>query len=260
MTLGPGFSRRPRPPHRRLHPLPSATSRGGAMQVGSTVTIATGAPGHTLQPGDRVRISGVAEPAYNDARRRMGHHHLVPSPSPSTTRDWRLRRRNVTLHVPGASAAERRSDDQDRASARPRGRRPRHDHDRRRIRGDVPDHSRPDAANVPVPAARRTDHQPERRRLVTYFSPFRIRFGGNTSDLIGGSSQPYNNTTLTTALTPLGSPATVTNAATTGFTLTFTARQDDPLTRTSSSSTSAAAAASPRSRRRTTAARSTRSA
>src|SRR4029077_20406665 len=43
---------------------PSATSRGGAQETGTTVTIATSSA-HTLQVGDTVTVAGVAEPGYN---------------------------------------------------------------------------------------------------------------------------------------------------------------------------------------------------
>ena len=47
--------------------MPSAAQLGGATEDGNTVTIATGATGatHTLQPGDVVTISGVANAGYN---------------------------------------------------------------------------------------------------------------------------------------------------------------------------------------------------
>ena len=65
-TLGPGFAdaKTVAPVSSAIGAVPSATSRGGAMQVGNTVTIFTPGP-HSLQPGDVVTISGVAEPGYN---------------------------------------------------------------------------------------------------------------------------------------------------------------------------------------------------
>ena len=47
--------------------VPSASQLGGAQENGNTVTVATGATGaaHTLQPGDSVTISGVANAGYN---------------------------------------------------------------------------------------------------------------------------------------------------------------------------------------------------
>ena len=67
MTFGPGYSagrRRSQPLTFTLNAAPSATSRGGAEEVGNTVTMAT-ATGHTLQPGDTVTVSGVPVAGYN---------------------------------------------------------------------------------------------------------------------------------------------------------------------------------------------------
>ncbi len=60
---------------------------------------------------------------------------------------------------------------------------------------------------------------------MTFTSPFRLRFGGNDSALIGNGGLQYNNANLTTAINGIaGFPgtATVTGAASTGFTVTFT--------------------------------------
>src|SRR3954471_10462890 len=68
-TFGPGFA-----PTSTIQPatvaiggVPNATQLGGAQEIGNTVTISTGAAGatHTLQPGDEVTISGVANAGYN---------------------------------------------------------------------------------------------------------------------------------------------------------------------------------------------------
>ncbi len=60
VTFGPGFA--PafgiRPTSVAINAAPSATSLGGAQEVGNTVTIATGVA-HTAQVGDVVTISGV---------------------------------------------------------------------------------------------------------------------------------------------------------------------------------------------------------
>src|SRR6185312_6247076 len=66
VTFGPGYA-----PTATIQPLslainaaPNVTSRGGAQETGSTVTIATANP-HTLQAGDSVVVSGVAVAGYN---------------------------------------------------------------------------------------------------------------------------------------------------------------------------------------------------
>src|SRR4029079_12489553 len=66
VTFGPGYA-----PTATIQPLslainaaPNVTSRGGAQETGSTVTIATANP-HTLQAGDSVVVSGVAAAGYN---------------------------------------------------------------------------------------------------------------------------------------------------------------------------------------------------
>ena len=97
---------------------------------------------------------------------------------------------------------------------------------------------------------------------ATYYSPFKVRIGGNDSALIGGTGLPYSAANLTAAINAISGFAgtvTVTSAAATGFTTSPTpARRQASTCRTSSSSSSTAAASRP-SRRRTTAARWTRS-
>ena len=72
-----------------------------------------------------------------------------------------------------------------------------------------------------LPAAPTTN--PMGGGAVTYFSPFRMRFGGNDSVLVGGSAQAYTATNLESALNAIpGFPgATVPAAANTGFTIAF---------------------------------------
>ena len=229
-TLGPGFSdgKTVAPVSSAIGAVPSATSRGGAMQVGTTVTIFTPNP-HSLQPGDVVTISGVAEPGYN------GTFTITSVPvSRSFTYEHTLTGLPVsgggtaTPAVPGASAVGTTAT----------------------IRTTIP-HNRsvgdlvtittgggfagtfpitavptPRTFQYELPAPPTTN--PSGGGTSTYFSPFRIRFGGNTSDLIGGSTQPYDNTTLTAAVNAVGFAGTVTNAATTGFTLTSSGTTDVP--------------------------------
>ena len=66
VTFGTGFARPNAiaPVSAVINPAPSATSRGGAMEVGTTATIATGAP-HGLRVGDEATVAGVAVAGYN---------------------------------------------------------------------------------------------------------------------------------------------------------------------------------------------------
>jgi hypothetical protein len=69
VTFGPGYQQGAtiQPLSVAIGGVPSAAQLGGATEDGNTVTIATGATGstHTLQPGDVVTISGVANAGYN---------------------------------------------------------------------------------------------------------------------------------------------------------------------------------------------------
>ena len=80
-----------------------------------------------------------------------------------------------------------------------------------------------------LPAAPTTN--PTGGGTVTYFSPFRMRFGGNDSALVGGSAQPYSSTTVQDALNAIpGFPGATVVAATTGFTISFNPpASGDPL-------------------------------
>ena len=226
-TLGPGFSAASTvaPLTSTINAVPSATSRGGAMQVGNTVTIATAAP-HTLQPGDEVTIAGVAEAGYN------GTYTLTAVP---TSRSFQYTSAvtglpvsgggTVTPTVPGASSVGTTAT----------------------IRTTVP-HNR-SVGNVvtittgggyagtfaitAVPTPRTFQYElPAPGNLAstgggtsTYFSPFRLRIGGNDSEVVGTLALPYNNASLTTAINGIAGfagTATVTGAATTGFTVTYT--------------------------------------
>ena len=60
---------------------------------------------------------------------------------------------------------------------------------------------------------------------MTFFSPFRLRFNGMDSAVVGGSGLFYNNANLTSAINAIpgfAGTATVTGAASTGFTVTYT--------------------------------------
>src|SRR3954453_14279991 len=66
VTFGPGYAKSAAitPLSLSINPPPSSSSRGGAGENGSTVTIATGSA-HTLQVGETVTVSGVAVAGYN---------------------------------------------------------------------------------------------------------------------------------------------------------------------------------------------------
>ena len=66
VTFGTGFSRvnAIAPVSVTINAPPSATSRGGAMEVGTTATIATSAP-HGVRVGDEVTVAGVGVAGYN---------------------------------------------------------------------------------------------------------------------------------------------------------------------------------------------------
>jgi hypothetical protein len=229
-TLGPGFAdvKTVAPVSSAIGAVPSATSRGGAMQVGNTVTIFTPNP-HSLQPGDVVTISGVAETGYNGTftitsvpvSRSFTYEHSVtglPVSGGGT----------VTPAVPGASAVGTTAT----------------------IRTTIP-HNRSVgdfvtittgggfAGTFPitaVPTPRTFQYQllaapttnPNGGGSSTYSSPFRIRIGGSTSGVIGGNSLPYNDANLTAAVAALSPGATVTGAATTGFNINYTGGVDVP--------------------------------
>jgi Metallo-peptidase family M12B Reprolysin-like len=231
-TLGPGFAPTSTvaPATSAINAVPSATSRGGAMQEGNTVTIAT-AGTHSLQPGDEVTISGVAEPGYN------GTYTLTAVP---TSRSFQYTSAvtglpvsgggTVTPTVPGASAVG--------TTATIRTTIPHN-----RSVGDLITISTGGGfagtfAITAVPTPRTFQYElpappttnPTGGGTATYFSPFSVRFGGNDSVQIGGSSLAYNSANLTAAINAIpGFPGgTVTNAATTGFTLTYTGTDDVP--------------------------------
>jgi hypothetical protein len=226
-TFGPGFSdaKTVAPLTSTINAVPSATSRGGAMQEGNTVTIATGAA-HSLQPGDVVTISGVAEAGYN------GTYTLTAVP---TTRSFQYTSPlsglpvsgggTVTPAVPGASSVGTTATIRTTVA-------------HGRSVGDVVTITTGGGyagtfAITAVPTSRTFQYElPAPGGLAstgggssTYFSPFRLRIGGNDSELVGTLALPYNNAGLTAAINGIAGfagTATVTGAATTGFTVTYT--------------------------------------
>ncbi|HEX7255672.1 MAG TPA: M12 family metallo-peptidase [Gaiellaceae bacterium] len=227
VTFGPGYSaaNAVAPLTSTINAVPGATSRGGAQQEGTTVTIATTTP-HSLQPGDVVTISGVAEAGYN------GTFTLTAVP---TTRSFQYENPvtglgisgggTVTPAVPGASSSGTTATIRTTVA-------------HNRSVGDVVTITTGGGyagtfAITAVPSPRTFQYElPAPGGLanagggtVTYFSPFRVRIGGNDSELIGGTGLPYNNANLTSAINAIpgfAGTATVTGAASTGFTITYT--------------------------------------
>ena len=229
VTLGPGYSRAStvQPLNVAVGPAPSTAQLGGASQSGSVVTISTGAAGatHTLQPGDQVEITGVPVPEYNGTWtvETVPTTRAFTFTHPTATGLARTGGGNIRLLAPGASAVGTTATIR---TVLAHG----------RSVGDIVTITTgggfagtfaitavptPRSFQYELPAAPTTN--PTGGGSVTYFSPFRMRFGGNDSALIGGSAQAYNNANLTTALNDIpGFPgATVTGAATTGFIITF---------------------------------------
>jgi hypothetical protein len=195
------------------------------MEEGTTVTIATPNP-HTLLPGDVVTISGVAAAGYN------GTFTITAVP---TTRSFQYENTvtglpvsgggTVTPAVPGASSSGTTATIR---TAAPHG----------RSVGDVVTIAGVGVAGyngtftiTAVPSPRTFQYTLATSGLAnsgggsaTYFSPFRVRIGGADSQLIGGTGLPYNIANLTTAINAIpGFPgtATVTGAASTGFSVTY---------------------------------------
>src|SRR5580765_8009032 len=233
-TFGPGFA-----PTATIQPLsvnigavPSATQLGGAQEAGNTVTISTGAAGstHTLQPGDVVTIAGVAAGGYN------GTFTVTSVPS---TRSFTYTNPTAGLPVSGggtitlaAPGATESGTTVTIRTAAPHG----------RSVGDIVQISGVGNAGynntttgvtiTSVPTPRSFTYTAPAAGLpnsgggtVTFFSPFKLGFNGNDSATIGGSGLLYTNANLTSAINAIpGFPgtATVTGAASTGFTVTYT--------------------------------------
>ena len=192
VTFGPGYAHAAtvQPLSLAINAAPSATSRGGAEEIGNTVTIATGSA-HTLQVGDTVTIAGVGVAGYNGTWTVTAVPDLavVPVHEPDMPGSATSGGGTVTLAVPGATesgttvtirtaAAHSRSvgDVVTIASVGVAG-----------YNGTVHDHGRADAAHLPV-HRRRPPASPTRAAAsATYFSPFQVRIGGNDSAVIGGS-------------------------------------------------------------------------
>ncbi|MEP6910626.1 MAG: M12 family metallo-peptidase, partial [Actinomycetota bacterium] len=202
VTFGPGYS-----PVSAISPLslsinapPSATSRGGAEENGSTVTIATTSP-HTVQVGDLVTLAGVGEAGYN------GTFTVTAVPS---TRSFQYTNAVTGLPVSGGGtvtpAVSGASSSGTTATIKTNT-------PHNRSVGDVVVISGVGVGGyngtftiTSVPTARTFQYTIASSLAnsgggsATFFSPFRVRIGGNDSALIGGSGLPYTSANLTSAI------------------------------------------------------------
>jgi hypothetical protein len=231
VTFGPGYA-----PTSTIQPLslainaaPSATSQGGADETGNVVTIATGNP-HTLQVGDTVTIAGVAVAGYNGtftvASVPSSRSFTYVNPTSGLARSGGG---TVTLAVPGATESGNTVTINTSAA-------------HGRSVGDVVQISGVGVAGynntttgvtiTAVPSPRSFQYTAPTSGLansgggtVTFFSPFQFRIGGNNSAVVGGSGLFFTNANLTSAINGIAGfagTATVTGAASTGFTITYT--------------------------------------
>ena len=230
VTFGPGYQQAStiQPLSVVIGAVPSATQLGGAMEVGNTVTISTGAAGptHTLQVGDVVTIAGVAEAGYNGTFTVTS----VPTSRAFTYTNPvsglpRSGGGTITLAAPGltevgntvtvrtAAANNRQVGDVVVVTGA----------------GNAGYNGTWTVASVISPRAftyaNPTAGLPSSGGgTVTYSSPFQVRIGGNDSAVIGGSSQQYSNANIQNAINAIAGFAgtvTVTGAASTGFTVTY---------------------------------------
>ena len=227
VTFGPGYSQAAtvQPLSLAINGAPSATSRGGAEETGNTVTIATGSA-HTLQVGDTVTISGVGVADYNGTwtvtavPTSRSFQYTNPTAGLATSGGG-----TVTLAVPGATES---GTTVTISTSAPHG----------RSVGDVVTIASVGVAGyngtwtiTAVPTARTFEYTAAVSGLAnsgggsaTYYSPFQVRIGGNDSVLIGGSGLPYTTANLNTAINAIAGfagTATVSGAASTGFTVTY---------------------------------------
>lgn len=227
VTFGPGYATTAsiQPLSVNINAAPSATSRGGASQNGSTVTIATSAA-HTLQVGDTVTIAGVGVPDYNGTftvtavLTSRAFQYTNPITGLATSGGG-----TVTLAVPGATES---GDTVTISTSAAHG----------RSVGDIVTISGVGVSGyngtitiTAVPTTRTFQYTAVVTGLansgggtMTFFSPFQVRIGGNDSALIGGSGLPYSNANIQSAINSIlgfSGTVTVTGAASTGFTVSY---------------------------------------
>jgi hypothetical protein len=231
VTFGPGYSQAAtvQPLSVAIGAVPSSTQLGGAQESGNTVTISTGAAGsvHTLQVGDTVTISGVGVVDYNGTwtvtavPTSRSFQYTNPTAGLATSGGG-----TVTLAAPGATEVGNTVTIRTSAA-------------HNRSVGDVVTIASVGVAGyngtftiTAVPTARSFEYTNPTASLAnsgggtsTFFSPFQVRIGGNDSAVIGGSGLAYTNANLTSAINAIAGfagTATVTGAAATGFTVTYT--------------------------------------
>ncbi|HSD83803.1 MAG TPA: M12 family metallo-peptidase, partial [Anaerolineae bacterium] len=229
VTFGPGYSRAStiQPLSLSINAAPTATSRGGAEENGTTVTIATG-NAHTLQVGDVVTITGVAVAGYNGTftvtavPSTRSFQYTNPIPGLATSGGG-----TVTLAAPGATEVG------DTVTIRTAAAHGRSVGDIVTISGvGVAAYNGTTITITAVPTTRTLQYTTAITGLansgggtVTYFSPFQVRISGNDSAMIGGSSTlTYTNANIQSAINGIvgfSGTVTVTNAAATGFTVSY---------------------------------------
>jgi hypothetical protein len=227
VTFGPGYASAAtvQPLSLAINAAPSATSRGGAEENGNTVTIATGST-HTLQVGDSVTIAGVGVAGYNGTwtvtavPTSRSFQYLNPATGLATSGGG-----TVTLAAPGATESGTTVTIRTAAA-------------HNRSVGDVVVIAGVGVAGyngtvtiTAVPTPRTFQYTAVAAGLAnsgggsaTFFSPFQVRIGGNDSAVIGGSGLAYTNANLTAAINAIAGfagTATVSGAASTGFTVTY---------------------------------------
>ncbi len=219
VTFGPGYSAPSTimPITLKINAAPSATSRGGAEEVGNTVTIATTAF-HRLEPGDVVTVSGVPVAGYNGTftvtavPNTRSFQYTNPVSGLATSGGG-----TVTVAFPGATES---GNTVTIRTIAPHG----------RSVGDVVTITGVGLATyngtytiTAVPTPRTFEYTnataglaPSGGGAATYFSPFQVRIGGADSALIGGSGIPYNTANLQAAINAIPGfvgTVTVTGAA-----------------------------------------------
>jgi hypothetical protein len=228
VTFGPGYASAAtiQPLSLVINAAPSATSLGGASESGNTVTIATG-NSHTLQVGDTVTIGGVAVAGYNGTftvtavTTSRSFQYTNPTSGLATSGGG-----TVTLAAPGATES---GNTVTISTAAAHG----------RSVGDVVVIAGVGVSGysgtftiTAVPTARTFQYTNPTAGLAnsgggtsSFSSPFQVRIGGTDSAVIGGSGLAYTNANLTSAINAspgFAGTATVTGAASTGFTVTYT--------------------------------------
>jgi hypothetical protein len=227
VTFGTGYA--PafaiRPVSTAINAAPSTTSRGGAEETGNTVTIASGNP-HTIQVGDVVTVSGVADAGYN------GTFTVTAVPS---SRSFQYTNPTSGLAVSGggtitygeAGASESGTTVTIRTSSV-----------HGRSIGDIVTIAGVGVAGyngtfviTATPTTRTFQYTAvaglaaSGAGTATFNALFQVRIGGNDSAVIGTVALPYTNANLTSAINAISGftgTATASGAASTGFTVTYT--------------------------------------